>query len=181
MDKAHILARLHKLKALADCGVGGERINAEKLLHRLAAAYHIDLDFLNEEEIKEFTVALNLAWQWKLFNQLTGLITHNRGKFHSVFAWNKRKRRWSPVPKHYVVKCTEAEWIEILSKFTILERDYRKQLESFYYAFLIRNDLLVERKDDKPPSQKDIDEYLAAKRLSAGINRSNLTPLLEDN
>ena len=177
MDKEELINRLKKLKALAEGGVGGEAENADALLARIAKANGIDIDRIDEEKKIEFRIKLSYTWQKKLIWQLIGLVNND------IKMWNDfkfRRNKPTPIPRIYVLECTQAEWIEILSKFTVLERDYKRQLDAFYRAFLIRNDLLLPASDDAPePTEEELRKWRDARRLSTGMERSQLHQQIE--
>ena len=180
MTRDEILERLRKMKALADHGVGGERENAELLLAEIAAKHGIDLDELEEERRKDFYVELRESFKHKILSQLCALKRQELKRKgaslegHRMSVW-KCKGNYM----YSVSNCTEAEWLELMAKLEVLRRDYKRQEENFYYAFLMANDLLVEPKDDaEESSDEERRNYFLAAQMSLGIEKSRLNKQL---
>ncbi len=180
VDRERILERLGKLKALADFGVAGERENAKALLERIAGRYGIDLDELQSEEETDYMVEFKKGWRLKLIAQIVAMErVEQYGDKNADHCWLFSKKRGGKLV-YYFVRCTAAEWTEIRAKFDILARDYEKQLEVFFTAFLSANELLVPAgKDDPDPSDDQIARALQAARMSQGIVRSKLNKQIE--
>lgn len=191
MDLERIKDRLRKMKALADFGYGGERDAAERLIREMCEKHDISIDEIESEVEREHTVILKAAWERKIFIQILGLMrieeygdrdadklvlkvegTPFRGK-------NKKGRQtWR---LRYFIRCTDLQWLEMISKFDLLCASYRKQIKQFTLAFLMSNDLLMPY-DPKSPdmTEKEKEEYETAMRLSNGIEKTALLKQLED-
>ena len=180
MTREEILDRLRKMKQLADRGVGGERENAERLLAEIAAQYGINLADLEEEKLEDFYVTLKEVRKRKMLSQLCAL-KRQELKQEGVTLENYRMKMWNcNEPNLYAVSnCTKAEWLELMAKLEVLYRDYKRQLEDFYYAFLMANNLLLEPSDDtKAPSEEEMRKYSRITRMSRGIEKSQLNKQL---
>lgn len=190
MDLERIKERLRKMKALADFGCGGERDAAERLISEMCEKHGISIDEIESEVEREHTVILKAAWERKIFIQILGLmrieeygdrdadklvlkveVTPFRGK-------NKKGRlTWR---RRYFTKCTDLQWLEMISKFDLLCASYKKQLAQFTLAFLMSNDLLMPYNPKSPEmTAKEKEEYETAMRLSAGIVKTRLNKQLE--
>ena len=155
MDIDALKERLAKMKALADCGTGGERTAADRLIHKICAKYGISIDDIDTEIEREHTVEITQAWKRQIFLQLLGLMRieqygdRNADKLH-LFRLKRpgghrgrgKSRRQIWVTR-YVTVCTDAQWLELSAKFDVLCFDYTKQLKAFPLAFLISNDHLA--------------------------------------
>ena len=189
MNIDEIKARLMKMKALANAGVGGERANAEKLLAELAAKHGINLDeFEDGEEIKEYEVKFTQLWQRRLFSQLEGIMRQEKKKRGEMLRDNEltlyRSRfgygKFCKVTK-FSTYATRSDWLELMAKFEVLKAAYKRQQKSFYLAFLMANDLLTDPENDAPePTPEERKAYKAATFMSMGIERTSLHPQLEN-
>lgn len=173
MSRADILARLRKIKSLADRGEGGEAANAAALLDIIAAEHGIDLDAIDEDIVREhiFKVGVD-GWRHKLFCQIVWC----RDREMELHSYRSGRR-----PKGYdaiKLRCTDDLFVEAVAAFEVLSRDYDRQRKAFYRAFLEANDLLLPASDDDAPSKplSDAEERLIedAARLSLGIQKSAL-------
>ena len=182
MTREEILDRLRKMKQLADRGVGGERENAERLLAEIAAQYGINLADLEGERLEYFSVTLKESWKRKMLSQLCAL-KRQELKRDGVSLANYRMAMWTTTKKksYSVSNCTKAEWLELMAKLEVLSRAYKRQLDDFYEAFLMANDLLVEPDDDKQqkePSREERSRLFRAVQMSMGIEKSQLNKQL---
>lgn len=192
MDIERLKERLGKMKALADFGIGGERAAAENLIRKLAAKYGMSLDDIDTEIEREHTVEATQAWQRQIFLQLLGLMRIEQyGDRHSdklhMFCQKHRggyrgrgKARRQIWVKRYFTVCTDAQWLELTAKYSVLCADYIKQLKAFPRAFLVRNDLLMPYNPDAPePTAEQKEQFAIAEDLATGIKKSLLSKQLE--
>ena len=180
MTREEILERLRKMKALADRGVGGERENAERLLAEIAAEHGINLAELEEVKLDDFYVTLKESWKWKMLSQLCAL-KRQELKMEGASLEGHRMSTWKCRGKNLysVSKCTKAEWLELMAKFEVLARAYKRQQEDFYHAFLMANDLLLEPDDEaKPLSREERSRLFRIAQMSMGIEKSQLNKQL---
>ena len=189
MDADKLKERLRKMKALADFGSGGERDAAERLIHKICAKYGMSLDDIDTEIEREHTVEAT-TWKRKIFIQLLGLMrieqygdrNADKLKLYVKSEWVKKRgrkcgRAWKA---RYYTKCTDAQWLALQAKFTVLCAAYEKQIKAFPLAFLMRNDLLMPADPASPaPTAKEEAEYAIAEQLSMGIERTSLSKQLE--
>lgn len=190
MDLERIKERLRKMKALADFGCGGERDAAERLIREMCEKHGISIDEIESEVEREHTVILKAAWERKIFIQILGLMRIEeygdrdadklvlKVEFHPVRGKTKKGRL--TFRSRYFTKCTDLQWLEMISKFDLLCASYKKQLAQFTLAFLMSNDLLMPYNPKSPEmTAKEKEEYETAMRLSAGIVKTRLNKQLE--
>ena len=171
-ERENILARLAKMKALAERGAAGERDNAARLMESVAAKYGIDLDAVGAEAESDHPVAFS-GWKRKLAGQL--LDAH------------RAVRRPERQPLLHVFRRTRSEetpwcnlqFVELMAKHSVLCRDYEEQRKAFYRAFLVANDLLAPADGNEQFSDEELEEARLSNRLAAGIKRSDLYKQLE--
>ena len=190
MDIERLKERLGKMKALADFGIGGERIAADRLIHKICAKYGISIDDVDTEIEREHTVEITQAWKRQIFLQLLGLMRieqygdRNADKLNLFMQkrpgghrgrGKSRRQTWV---KRYFTVCTDAQWLELSAKFDVLCFDYTKQLKAFPLAFLMSNDLLMPFDPDKPHTAPH-EQYGIAANLAVGIKKSRLNKQLE--
>ena len=190
MDADKLKERLRKMKALADFGSGGERDAAERLIREITAKYGITLDDIDDDIEHERKLEFKAAWARKIFIQLLGLMrieqygdrNTDKLKLYVKSEWVKKRgrkcgRAWKAC---YYTKCTDAQWLELQAKFTVLCAAYEKQIKAFPLAFLMRNDLLMPADPESPaPTTKEEEAYATAEQLSMGIERTSLNKQLE--
>ena len=158
-DLDKLKERLLKMKQLADAGVGGERAAADRLIRRICDKYDIPLDDIDNEVEREHTIDIAHSWQRSIFRQLLGLMRIEQygdryaDKLHLFIEKRPgghrgrgKKRRVFYFTRYYTV-CTDAQFLELSAKFSVLSVDYAKQLKSFPLAFLMSNDLLIIRSE----------------------------------
>lgn len=176
-ERENILARLAKMKALAERGAAGERDNAARLMESVAAKYGIDLDAIGAEAESDHPVTFS-GWKRKLAVQLLCLMRieqyGDRNANHCFMFSVGRGAK-----KRYGVTCTDVQFVELMAKHSVLCRDYEEQRKAFYRAFLVANDLLAPADGNEQVSDRELEEARLSNRLAAGIKRSDLYKQLE--
>jgi len=153
MNKYIELAK--KLKALADKGIGGEKINAKKMLESLLKKHNLSIEDIEGEKEDNYFFKLKND-ENRLWNQIVYSV-RNDIKCYGKFPQKDIKRLG--LTGNYCIQSTLSEYIEIEAKFNIYMKLYREELNIFYHAFCTANDLLVEPKskitiDDLTPEEK---------------------------
>lgn len=188
-ERESIIERLLKIKALAEQGVGGERSAAERLLNSLMEQYGI-----SPEDLDSDVVEYHLAYigdeknDIRLFSQ----IAHKLHKGPSEVkiadirkAPKDHKEAWAraglgPKNSNVGIRCTKAEFIEVMSTFEIYKEDLHRQEKAFFYAYLYKNNLLLEPSGDRPElTEEEIKELKAAYLMAEGIERKDIYKQIE--
>lgn len=157
MEKKELLK---KIKALSEHGIGGEKDNAEKLLSKLLAKYNI-----SEVEIVSDTVN---KYEIKYRNSEKQLLEQVA---YSVLGENLNTYKYKYLRKKALfVECTLFQSIEIKSKYEHYSRAYRKQLDIFHHAFIIKNNIYPE--NQKSQAKKLSPEEKAALEMSLSIEKN---------
>ncbi len=120
-----------KLQALAERGVGGEQINAQKMLDDLMSKHSLSINDINTDAVRLHPFDFNKdEYSFKLLIQvMNAVLGIRRIKF---------KR---PVNKKYtiVVECTESQSIEIEIKYALYWKAFKDEISILYDAFVERN------------------------------------------
>lgn len=139
-DSYIILAK--KLQALVNGGVGGEAENAQRFLDKLMTEHNISMSDLDDEVINSYDIFYDIRIPYidKLITQVAysvlGNINPNKGVYTYRF-FNNGRARWHKLS----VKCTANEYVEILAKYEFYTYHYKNELENFYQAFIIANNI----------------------------------------
>lgn len=143
-ERERLLQKIKRVQALAERGVGGEKESAATLLETLMKRYDIsEADIATERvELRWFRYKTEL--ECRLLNQIIYTVT---GKCPAgcVGAYTGRKH------KKVGIECTDAERLEIEISFEFYNAAMQTELERFYSAFLIKNQIFP------PPGKSEID------------------------
>ncbi len=126
MDKIIQLAK--KLKALADRGVDGEKINAEKMLQKIMKQHNLSMEDV-EGEKKERAYFKVDKLQEQIFYQV---VTSVVGSDYDSYT-NPHKRG------KIILLVTASEAIEIQMKYDFFWKLYHEELLIFRHAFIVKN------------------------------------------
>jgi hypothetical protein len=136
MSKIIELAK--KLKALAEQGVGGEKVNAQKMLSALCEKHNINPASLDEEKRTSYffpatytTETLMNQIIWKVCGSKQSLYGHRHKKYGS----------WAEV--------TEAQRLEILAYYSVYARALKTALKDLEAAFVQKNNIFSDDEDDE--------------------------------
>ncbi|CCV64325.1 hypothetical protein BN85407480 [Alteracholeplasma palmae J233] len=151
---------LKKLKELSERGVGGEKENATKMLTRLQRKYDVsDIEIeTTEEKYREFTVP-----RFKLYNRLFWQIIGTYG----ISKYKKTRKR-----DVILINCTASLQLEILAKFQFFYTYFQKDIETFFLAFISKNELWS--KTSKEPTEvtaEELLEHLKARQLAQKLQK----------
>lgn len=171
MDKLELL---QKIKKLAENGRAGEKENAQSILNNLMKKYNITDEDLNEDIIKDFEFKIHGKIERRLLGQIAfsvyGNVNDKKGSYCYTYIKNKM-----------LIKCTDAEFIEIKAKFEFYKAEYKKQLSIFYDAFIQANSIFPNEKLCKPKDEKYFlsEEDKKILKMANGIEKSNFRKCLE--
>jgi hypothetical protein len=132
-----------KMKALAEKGVGGEKLNAQRMLEMLLKKHNLSISDIEGEEINEYFFNLKTG-ESQLWQQIVKSVNPEikcYGKFLSLDI-----KRYQ-IPGNYSIKCTLSEYIEIEAKLSVYQRLYKEEVNIFYHAFCTANNLLIKPKE----------------------------------
>lgn len=167
MSKHLELAR--KLKALADRGVGGEKETAESMLNALLKKHNITIEEIECEKIEEYYFNLTPG-EHDLWHQI---IKHVNYSIKCYGEFPKKLIKDAELGGNYMIKCTAANYVEIDAKYAFYKNLYNEELDVFYSAFLMANDLLVDnpnKKDDNSDiSMEDYEQWKRRKDMAEKI------------
>lgn len=161
-----------KIKALADKGIGGEKINAEKMLDSLLKKHHITIEEIEGEKIDHHFFNLKEE-EAKLWYQIVKSV-NNKLKCYGPFP--KKDIKSVGLDGNYLVECTVSEYIEIDAKNTIYQRLYKDEIDIFYHAFCTANNILIRPDKKIDASDLNYDELktlLRVREMSRNIKSQN--------
>jgi len=164
-DNETIRAKLRKIAALAERGVGGECDNAKGLLDRLLAKHGLTMEDLypkQEVEYHEFVCAnrRDRAVLMQCVAKATGL---------SEVTYYKVRRK----PKHIWIKCGRIDFIEIEHMYRHFRKLLREEEKRLVDAFICRHELYGPSDGQSDAEPLSYEEYMALRRLANGMRESN--------
>lgn len=170
MDKETLIKKLRKIDALVKGGVGGEALNARRLLIQTAEKYGIDLDALDDVNRKKRYTKCPRGWKQHLMKQV-------------FFKFVPDVEIWSTVGKKgFVIECSESDYISTLAKYEIFADDYRRRVNAFIHAYIEANNLFVDPDPDyvpKPMTEAQRRKARLIIEMSGGISPCSVNPQLE--
>lgn len=143
-------------------GTENEKEIASKLLSRLSKKYNIDISKF-DTEFRKFSISLS-GWRLSLIIQICAVVC-------GVDNFNIIKEKYG---RKHQIECSERNWLESISMYKILEKDFVRQQKLFYQAFIMKNGLSISQNQEKSQkmSEEQVDELKQIKRLQDGIKRS---------
>lgn len=144
-----------KIKELAEKGVGGEKQNAQELLSKFLKKNNLTLDDLDSEEKKDWFLNdkdFPKEYNW-LMAQIVASVDPTLKDVVMFREMLKDKKSQSEIKNtlgytcSMYLFCTASYYAEISTKFSVYKDSYDKEADLFRYAFFLKNDLLVDKKD----------------------------------
>lgn len=132
-------SRLKKIQALAERGVGGEKISAEKKLKKLLADNNLTEEDLNETETHYYLFSYSGAPYLKpLLGQIIyKVIGYNDGNGIAMYKSKHTRNK-------YGIYCTPAQKVEIDLEFEFYSNLFAKEVDLLLNAFIQKQDLFPE-------------------------------------
>ena len=189
-ERESIIERLLKIKALAEQGEGGERSAAERLLNSLMKQYNISPEDLDSDVVEyHFAYIGEQRSDLRLFSQIAHKLHKGRPGEVRIADLRKapagHKKAWAragigPENSNIGLHCTKAEFVEVMSTFEIYREDMHRQEEIFFYAYLDKNNLLLDPDGDQPElTEEEIKKLKAAALMAEGIERKDIHKQIE--
>jgi len=163
-----------KLKALAEKGIDGEKINAEKLLKKLMQKHNISEEDLESFDEDLFFFKINSKsfegiMKRELLAQICAL---NKIKLRGEFS--KTDINFYGLSGNFAFFSSKLKFIEIEIMLEFYLSELLHRFDEFYYAFCFKNDLLAEPEGDetKEYDKKEIEKLQRAIVLSQNMKKS---------
>jgi hypothetical protein len=174
MNKNIELAK--KLKALSDRGIGGEKVNAQKLLDDLLKKHNLSIEDIENEKIDDYYFSPK-----EKDEQLLYQITKRVNSEIKCYKIPQKKVKEYALKGNFIISCTLSESIEIEAMFDIYKKHLEKELEIFWYAFCKANNLLIQTNEKREFSSLSSEEvenitrsYAMANNIKAETYRKQL-------
>lgn len=167
-EQERLLEKLGHLKALADQGVGGEKVNAEERLRYLMQKHGITETDLEDAGVRLYWIRYKTAYERKLLFQLAYKYT-GPGHAHGCVGTYTGRRR-----KKVGIDCTPAQYIEIEADFEFYRAALAEEMDLFYTAFINKNRLFPPPElagDADDPDEIDFDKLEKLQSMMDGIER----------
>jgi hypothetical protein len=142
-----------KLKALAERGEGGEKINAIKMLNHYCVKHDILPEELEEKTLRRREFPFDMLTR-QIIVQIIFNVCDRAGSTYR----DKRKK------DIIFLKMTDAEFIEVEAKIAFYVPIYRKQIDLFETAFITKNNLFGSQSDDESESKmspEDLEDLIS--------------------
>lgn len=139
-----------KIKALVDRGVRGEKQAAENMLNALLKKHNISIEEIEGDKIEPYYFNLKND-EHELWYQIVKHVNYLikcYGEFPEKLIKDHR------LGGNYMIECSASNYVEIEAKYSFYNKLYKEELEVFFSAFLMANNLLV----DNPNINQDISE-----------------------
>lgn len=187
--KDKIIERLNKLKKMRENGEEGERTNAAALIEEIMRRHGISEEDLGMEEDEPFCLEVPDKMHYRLFVQTMALT----GGRHTRLAYlpdlpeemqRDVERDWKFLlrdgEKFNVIGFTKKSvFAEGMAKYMMYKDDFRKNMDRFFYAYLHRNDLLLDSDEERKMSDDEMDDIMASIMMSQNIRRAEVLRQLE--
>lgn len=157
---------LQKLKALADQGVGGEKINAQRKLAALMRKYNISDEDISDELTQPCEFKYKGARERALLRQVIYKVTNQRNAIYG-FRYTRTGR---PVNNMLGCDATKAQKLEIDFLFDFYKLLYKKEEETFYSAFIQKHAIFGQLKDGEHPAAIDEEELLKMRLMQQAMS-----------
>lgn len=188
-NKERIIERLNKLKKMRENGEEGERTNAAALIEDIMRRHGISESDLEEEEEEFFWLQVPDRLHFKLFLQTLGLAGKGaKLRFLPDGSWKHqcelRQLLKDEVPDNeeynVIGYAKRSVFAEGLALYMMYKDDLSKNLDRFFYAYLHRNDLLIEPDEKRKLSDDEREDIMASLMMAQNIRRAEVLRQLKE-
>lgn len=172
---------LNKLRKLAESGVGGEKVNAQKMLDKLMEKYGITDADLDSHEIED-DVTPHEFWYKNYYEKILLMQTIYKVTNSSIMISYRRQRTLHKIG----CECTTLQAMEIEFLYDFYKRVFYKDAELLLQAFIQKHKIFGTRSDDDKDQDLDQDTlrkiFAMSKYMSDDVPPEallNCGPLLE--
>ena len=165
---------IKKLKALAERGVEGEAINANKMLQKMLQKHNLTIEEIEGEKQQDYFFKAN-GLNATLFHQIVKRVNYNL-KLYQIPA---KKVKQFMLEGNQMVTCTVAEFIEIDQMFDVYKKLYKKESELFYTAFYQQTTFLLDLQkktkyltNDLTPAE--LEEWMRVQQMATKIKTETI-------
>ena len=162
---------LRKLRSLAEQGVGGEKLNAQKKLEEMLKKYNISDKELDEETVELYHFKVRGERERLLIAQIMYKVCNRKD---NIFTF-RRDLTGRKLSSELGCECTASQRIEIELLFDFYKRLYNREEKFFFSTFIQKHRLFGELKDGEEPESVTDEERLKMEFLMEGM--SNETPV----
>ena len=189
MTRQEILDKISKVKALADRGTEGEKINAEKMLKSLMDKYGIKDEDIIDDKVELYLIDTESEMFIQLLVQVSNSVS---GKDLKMFNLNNSpktakkelsKLGYGDATANVAIECTKAQFLEIKMMFDIDKQDLNSQLDVFMYAYFSKNGLLAKPKEGeehKQLTEEELNKIYKAAKMAYGIDKKQIYKMIEN-
>jgi len=154
-------ALLLKLKALAERGEGGEKINAEETLKRLMVRYGYTAEELESEEKVECVFRYRTIRERKLLLQILLKVTNESDV--SFFKRGKEQNKARSM-------LTAEQSMEVEMLFDFYRHLYVKEENTLFVAFVQKHNLFKVMDEDDEPTEVSKEEWKKIAAMASGMD-----------
>jgi hypothetical protein len=171
---AEILAKLEKIKRLAERGVDGEADNANELFERLCAKYDIDLSELQDSKRYEFRFQSKIHEEF-LIQIIAKVLNLSRFSSRRIYSTGLDRRIIG-----LAMEMTEAQAARIEFLCTVLWRQWKAELTLLKKAFIAKHNLFPACGETRQLSLDELEEYDRMIMMMEGLKDLETDKVLKD-
>lgn len=166
-----------KIKALADKGIGGEKLNAENMLSDFLKKHNISINDIEMDMKNEYWFKVKTDYEKRLLNQVTKNVNYEIKCYH-VDAVNVKKHK---LEGNFMIECSVSDYIELKSKYEFYKPLLESEMMVFYDAFIQANALWVNNPDseDKEYTKEQLKELRRTLEMASNIKKGEFRKQIE--
>ncbi len=160
----NIREKLEKILRLAERGVGGEKVNAQRQLDKLLKKYELTLNDIKRPEKQMYWFKPVGQFEKGLLLQCYAIIVNTAEPM-------QYKR-----PREKGYELTPRQYLELCSMFDYYKRRWEKDLHIFFIAFIQKQNLFPQALYQNPKtnfSEQELKKHRQAERMADGIEKGS--------
>lgn len=167
-ERKSIINKLKKIAALADRGVGGERVNAKIQLEKLLEKYSLDMSDIQGQA--------DQPTEWWFFPYATrvekDLLIQCYATLNLADDEGFLRYRRSRNPRGLKFELTTMQKAELADMYKYYRKLYTKEMKLLFSAFLNKHNLFSESSGDREPPKLSLEEMAALLQMMSSLRTS---------
>lgn len=150
--------KLRKLLALAEQGVGGEKVNAERMLEKLMHKHGLTMDDIESEESKTYWWNYDSKYECMVLQQVYGRVM---GVNQISYLRGDRKLGF---------RLTPTEFLEVDTLYSVYRGALKQHIKRAVEAFIVANDIYANVEPvEREYTAEELEELKRMLRMAEGI------------
>lgn len=164
---------LKKLQTLAERGVGGEKLGAQRKLEELLKKYNIEEKDISDDKQEEFEFKFSTPFEKKLLYQLFYKIVPEYQSKVYKYIYGKGSRSICGI------KCTKSEGLQIQIEYDFYRELWKEEEDFFFKCFIQKHGIFGKSSTEENKTKLTKEEIMRMQSMMQGMTDKTMHMMIE--